>query len=65
MVELFANSGDPDQTLHSVVSDLGLHCLPITLLGVSGLQWVKKKLLYKVLGQLLNTYQIPKEVNSL
>ena len=29
MVELFANSGDPDQ--HSAASDLGLHCLPITL----------------------------------
>ena len=33
MVELFANSGDPDQMLHSGASDLGLHCLPITLLG--------------------------------
>ena len=42
MVELFANSGDPDQTPHSVASDLGLHCLPVTLLGVSRLQWVKK-----------------------
>ena len=31
MVQLFANSGDPDQMLHSVASDLGLHCLPITL----------------------------------
>ena len=41
MVELFANSGDPDQTSRSVASDLGLHCLPITLLGVSRLQWVK------------------------
>ena len=41
MVELFANSVDPDQMLHSAVSDLGLHCLPITHLGVSGLQWVK------------------------
>ena len=41
MVELFANSGDPDRTLHSAPSDLGLHCLPITLLGVSRLQWVK------------------------
>ena len=41
LVELFANSGDPDQTLHSVASGLGLHCLPITLLGVSRLQWVK------------------------
>ena len=41
MVELFANSGDLDQTPHSVVSDLGLHCLPITLLGVFRLQWVQ------------------------
>ena len=37
MAELFANSGDPDQTQHSAVSDLGLHCWPITLLGVSRL----------------------------
>ena len=28
--------------LRSAVCDLGLHCLPITLLGVSRLQWVKK-----------------------
>ena len=33
MVELLANSEDPDQTPHSVASGLGLHCLPITLLG--------------------------------
>ena len=41
MAKLFANSGDPDQMLHSAVSDLkphsaasdlGLYCLPITLL---------------------------------
>ena len=38
MVELFANSGDPDQTPHSVAPNLGLHCLPITSLGVSRLQ---------------------------
>ena len=37
MTELFANSGDPDQLLHSAASDLGLYCLPITLLGVSRL----------------------------
>ena len=37
MVELFANSGDLDQTPHSA-SDLVLHCLPVTLLGVSRLQ---------------------------
>ena len=33
MAKLFANSEDPDQTMCSVASDLGLHCLPITLLG--------------------------------
>ena len=32
MVELFAID-DPDQMPHSAASDLGLHCLPITLLG--------------------------------
>ena len=42
MVELFANSGDPDQTPRSAASDLGRHYLPITLLGVFRLQWVKK-----------------------
>ena len=42
MAKLFANSGDPDQTPHSAASDLGLHCLPITLLGVFQRQWVKQ-----------------------
>ena len=41
MAEIFANSEDPDQTPHSAASDLGLHCLPITLLGISRLQWLK------------------------
>ena len=41
MVELFANSGDPDQAPRLVASDLVQHCLPFTLLGVSRLQWVK------------------------
>ena len=40
IVELFANSGHPDQMPHSMTFDLGLHCLPNTLLGVSRLQWV-------------------------
>ena len=35
MVGLFANSGDPDQAPHSVVSDLDL---PVTLLGVTRLK---------------------------
>ena len=38
MAKLFANSGDPDQTLRSVASDLGVHCLPITLFEFPGLQ---------------------------
>ena len=42
MAKLFANSGDPDQMPHSAASDLGLHCLPITSLGVSQLQWVNE-----------------------
>ena len=46
MAKLFANSGDPDQTPHSVVSDLGRHCLPITLLRVSRLQLVKQPLIH-------------------
>ena len=29
------NTVDPDQTPHDVASDLGLHCLPITLFQVS------------------------------
>ena len=37
--KLFANSGDPDQTPRSAASDLGLHCLQVTRLGVSRLQW--------------------------
>ena len=44
----FANSGEPDQMLHSAASDLGLHCLLITLLGVSRLQWVKMSRQYKI-----------------
>ena len=43
MAKLFANSGDPDQTPRSVASDLGLHCLPVTLLRVSRLQWVNHR----------------------
>ena len=35
MVELLANSGDPDQTPRSAASDLGLHCLPVIRLGSS------------------------------
>ena len=37
MVEPYADSGDAGQMPHPAASDLGLHCLPITLLGVSRL----------------------------
>ena len=33
MVELFANSGDPDHMPHSAVSDLDLQCLPVSFKG--------------------------------
>ena len=46
MGELFANGGDPDQMPHSAVSDLGQHCFPITLLGVSRTQWVRIEWIY-------------------
>ena len=32
---LLANNEDPDQMPHDVVSDLSLHCLPMTSLRVS------------------------------
>ena len=42
MGKVFTNSGDPDQTPRSAVSDVGLHYLSITFLRVSRLQWVKQ-----------------------
>ena len=54
MAKLFANSGDPDQMMYSATSDLGLHCLPVTLFwGVSRLKWVDMSVVGKmVLRQL-------------
>ena len=37
-----ANSGDPDQTPHSVVSDLGLHYLPMSHKKDARHIWVKR-----------------------
>ena len=50
MATLFANSGDPDQTPHSVASDLDLYCLLITFLRDSRQKWVK------YVSWILNTY---------
>ena len=47
MVELFAHSGDPEKTPRSAASDLGLHCLPVTRLEESSIQWVN---IYHSLG---------------
>ena len=45
MAKIFANSGDPDQTPRSAASDLGLHCLPITLLGAPDYNELNGKIL--------------------
>ena len=37
---MLANDVDPDQTPHYVASDLGLHCLPMTLYRVPGKKWL-------------------------
>ena len=37
-----ANSEDPDQTPHSVASDLGLHCLPVSQKRTLGIYGIKK-----------------------
>ena len=53
MAKLHANCGDPNQTWHSAASDLGLHCLPSTLLRVSRLQWDDEPCYEEVLVKLL------------
>ena len=40
-----ANSGDPDQTPHSVASHLGLHCLPMSHKKDARHIWVKNAII--------------------
>ena len=40
-----ANSGDPDQTPHSVASDLGLHYLPMSHKKDARHIWVKNAII--------------------
>ena len=40
-----ANCGDPDQTPHSVASDLGLHCLPMSHKKDARHIWAKMRFL--------------------
>ena len=63
MAKLYANSGDPDQMPHSVASDLSLHCLPITLLGASGLEWETYYFICKVTQNELNDPEGPENTN--
>ena len=42
-----ANNVDPDQILHSAAFDLGLHCVPVTLLEISKVNWTKSSLTWK------------------
>ena len=44
--ELNAKSVNPDQMLHSVASDLGLHCLPMSLLSDARLIWVNLQIVH-------------------
>ena len=44
-----ANCVDPDQTQHSVASDLSLRCLPTTHLRVSRIKWVNIQFLMQIL----------------
>ena len=41
MVELFANSGDPDQTPRSAASDLSAVFASYPFKGLQTIQWVK------------------------
>ena len=40
---MYANSEDPDQMQRSAVSNLGLHCLPMSHKNDARLIWVKAK----------------------
>ena len=53
--ELNANIVDTGQRSHSAASDLGLHCLPMSILWDAKLKWVK-------LIQFLSSEQIMKSV---
>ena len=49
---MLANNEDPGQTPHYMASDVGLHCLPMNLLGFpikNGLMlWVERHFSYKL-----------------
>ena len=60
-------NANSDQMPHSMTSDLGLHCLPVTLLGVPRLKWDKSNFctcIYKTL-QLLDNLTTNASLHSL
>ena len=64
MVQLFSKSGDPDQMPHSAASNLGLHCLLVTLLGVSRLHWVNFLSCYLILTKCTSKCMIFQDLSS-
>ena len=54
MAKLFANSGKPHQASKFVAFDLGLHCLPVILFGVSSLQWVNLDTVFENFAHLVD-----------
>ena len=54
VAEVNANSVDPDQTPRSAASDLGLYCLPMSLLWDARLKWVKVR--YTKQSQIKNVF---------
>ena len=57
MVDLFANSGDPDQTPRSAESDLGLHCLQVTGLRYPVFNGLKESVrLIRIIVYFMNVY---------
>ena len=53
--EINANSVDPDQTPRSAVSNLGLHGLPMPLLGEARLEWVRSYFFAWFFGESVKT----------
>ena len=54
---MLANTVDPNQMPHYVASDLGLHRLPMTFLGVSRLEWVRVRVkILNLMSQFLRVF---------
>ena len=67
MSELNANSVDPDQTPRSSASELGLHCLPMSLLWDARLKRVGETYPKTILSKPRNTIDLiaKSEINNL